>query len=46
MYVGKTMSVFEMEFNDGYFDGVLDKGTMDSILVSMPEDGCLMYVVW
>lgn len=31
-----------MEFEDGSFDGVMDKGTLDSILVYL----LYIYIVW
>ena len=35
---GQKMDVRKLEFADGTFDVVVDKGTLDSVLVSCPGD--------
>ena len=34
-----------MEFKDGEFDCVIDKGTMDALLVSSIDDGRVYYLM-
>ena len=36
-FLGRTMNVLALEFTDGSFDGIVDKGTMDAVLVSNHE---------